>query len=181
MGLGHFDWLIILIYSIWCGFLLNHTSSNENSPFFLYIIAACETFPDLEPDRNLDIAFIVSWSRVSFPLKIRHNGVSNHRRFQCLFNRLFRHRSNKPSRLHATGLCVGNSPVAGVYPHKGPITRKMFPFDDIIMSSDMSTWWRITELSSYKNRKANYSCAPLKTSKSCWTPCVYCESNDDDR
>ena len=29
----------------------------------------------------------------------------------------------------------GNSPMTGEFPHKGPVTRKMFPFDDVIM------WW----------------------------------------
>ena len=32
-----------------------------------------------------------------------------------------------------TGLCVGNSPGPVNSPHKGPVTRKMFPFDDVIM------------------------------------------------
>ena len=32
----------------------------------------------------------------------------------CLFNRLFR--SKKTSKLHVTGLCVGNSPVTGEFP-----------------------------------------------------------------
>ena len=34
------------------------------------------------------------------------------------------------SKLRVTGLCVGNSPGT---PHKWPATRKMFPFDDVIM------------------------------------------------
>ena len=29
----------------------------------------------------------------------------------------------------------GDSPMTGEFPHKGPVTRKMFPFDDVIM------WW----------------------------------------
>ena len=47
-------------------------------------------------------------------LKWHHNernGVSNHRRFDCLFNRLFRRRSKKESKLRVTGLCNGNWPV----------------------------------------------------------------------
>ena len=32
-----------------------------------------------------------------------------------------------------TGLCVGNSPGPVNSPHKWPVTRKMFPFDDVIM------------------------------------------------
>ena len=30
-------------------------------------------------------------------------------------------------------LCEGNSPVTGEFPHKRPVARKMFPFDDVIM------------------------------------------------
>ena len=66
----------------------------------------------------------------------RHNdqdGVSNHQPHGCLLNRLFRRRSKKTSKLRVTGLCVGNSPGPVNSPHKGPVTRKMFPFDDVIM------------------------------------------------
>ena len=35
-------------------------------------------------------------------------------------------------KLRATGLCAGKSPVNS--PHKGPVTRKMILFDDVIMS-----------------------------------------------
>ena len=37
------------------------------------------------------------------------------------------------SSVSVTGLCAGNSPGTGDSPHKWPVTRKMFPFDDIIM------------------------------------------------
>ena len=63
-------------------------------------------------------------------LQWRHNGrdsFSNHQPHDCLLNRLFRRRSKKTSKLRVTGLCAGNSP------HKWPVTRKMFPFDDVIM------------------------------------------------
>ena len=72
----------------------------------------------------------------TFPLRWRHNGrdsVSNHQIHLCLLNRLFRRRSKKTSKLRITGLCVGNSPGPVNSPHKWPITRKMFPFDDVIM------------------------------------------------
>ena len=62
-----------------------------------------------------------------------HDSVSNHQPHECLFNRLFRPRSKKTSKLRVTGLCVGNSPAPVNSPHKGPVTRKMFPFDDVIM------------------------------------------------
>ena len=44
-----------------------------------------------------------------------------------------RRRSKKTSNLRVTGLCAGNSPVSIEFPHKWPVTPKMFPFDDIIM------------------------------------------------
>ena len=62
-----------------------------------------------------------------------HDSVSNHQPHECLLNRLFRRRSKKTSKLRVTGLCVGNSPGPVNSPHKGPVTRKMFPFDDVIM------------------------------------------------
>ena len=42
-------------------------------------------------------------------------------------------KSKKSSKLRVTGLCVGNSPRLVNCPHKWPVTRKMFPFDDVIM------------------------------------------------
>ena len=71
-------------------------------------------------------------------LQWRHNGrddVSNHQPHDCLLNRLFRRRSKKTSKHRVTGLCAGNSPVNS--PHKWPVTRKMFPFDDVIMESKL--------------------------------------------
>ena len=62
------------------------------------------------------------------------HGVSNHQPHGCLLSRLFRRRTKKTSKLRVTGLCVGNSPGPVTSPHKGPVTRKMFPFDDVIMS-----------------------------------------------
>ena len=71
-------------------------------------------------------------------LRWRHNerdSVSNHQPHGCLLNGLLRRRSKKTSKLRVTGLCVGNSPGPVNSPHKGPVTRKMFPFDDVIMYS----------------------------------------------
>ena len=67
----------------------------------------------------------------------RHNGpdsVSNHQPYDCLPNRLFRRRSKKSSKFRVTGLCAGihRRPVNS--PHKWPVSRKMFPFDDVIMN-----------------------------------------------
>ena len=71
------------------------------------------------------------------------DSVSNHQPYDCLLNRSFRRRWKKTSKLHVTGLCPGihRGPVNS--PHKWPVTRKMFPFDDIIMHdmfSLLSNW-----------------------------------------
>ena len=64
-----------------------------------------------------------------------HGGVSNHQSRYCLLIGSFRRRSKKTSKLGVSGLCEGNSPVTGEFPHKRPVTRKIFPFDDVIMTS----------------------------------------------
>ena len=69
-------------------------------------------------------------------LEWRHNerdNVSNHQRLDCFLHRLFRRRSKKTSKHRVTGLCERNPPVTGGFPHKGPVTRKMFSFDDVTM------------------------------------------------
>ena len=70
-----------------------------------------------------------------------HDSVSNHQPQCCLLNRLFRRRSKKTSKLRVTGLCVGNSPGPVNSPRKGPVTRKMFPFDDVIMWGLVAFMW----------------------------------------
>ena len=80
-----------------------------------------------------------AWSRrsgISLTLRWRHNGrdgTSNHQPRDCLLNSLFRRRSKQTSKLRVTDLCAGNSP------HKGPVKRKMFPFDDVIMNAEISS------------------------------------------
>ena len=66
----------------------------------------------------------------------RHNErdrVSNHQPHDCLFNRLFGHRSKKTSKLPVTDLCEGNSPVTGEFSAQRVSNAEMFPFDDVIM------------------------------------------------
>ena len=74
----------------------------------------------MTPDGSLLFAPRCSFGQVT--LRWRHNGcdsVSNHQPYYCLLNSLFRRRSKKTSKLCVTGLC--------------PVTRKMFPFDDVTM------------------------------------------------
>ena len=69
-------------------------------------------------------------------LQWRHDecgGVSNHRRLDCLLQSFVQAQIKESLRkLRVTGLYERNPPYS---PHKGPVTRKMFPFDDAIMSS----------------------------------------------
>ena len=89
-----------------------------------------------------ELCILSGWSTFicSATLLGRHNGrdgVSNRQPYDCLLSRLFRRRWRKTSNLRATGLCAGISPVTGDFPHKGPVTREMFPFDDTIMNTVM--------------------------------------------
>ena len=64
-----------------------------------------------------------------------HDGVSNHRCLDCLFNKLFRRRSKKTSKLRVTGLCAGNSPVTGEFTAQRASNAKNVPI-----------WWRHHEI-----------------------------------
>ena len=59
------------------------------------------------------------------------DGVSNDQPHDCLLNRLFKRRSKKTSKLRATGLCAGNSPVTGEFPAQRASNVE-----------NVSIWWR---------------------------------------
>ena len=61
------------------------------------------------------------------------DGVSNHQPHDCLLNCLFRRRSKKTSKLRVTAFVRGIQRWPVNSPHKGPVTREIFPFDDVIM------------------------------------------------
>ena len=63
-----------------------------------------------------------------------HDGVSNHRRLDCLFNRLFRRRSKKTTKLRVTGLCEGNSAVTGDFPAQRASNAENVSVHDVIKS-----------------------------------------------
>ena len=76
-------------------------------------------------------------------LQWRHNerdGVSNHQPHDCLLNRLLRRRSKKTSKLRVTGLCTGNSSVAGEIP-----TQRASNAENV------SIWWRHHVLKEFKS------------------------------
>ena len=67
-------------------------------------------------------------------LQWRHNesdGVSNHQPHNCSLNLSFWRNSKKTSKLRVTGLCEGNSPVAGEIPAQRNSNAK-----------NVSIWWR---------------------------------------
>ena len=73
------------------------------------------------------------------------DGVSNHQPYDCLLNCLSGRRSKKTSKPASLAFVLGipRRPVNS--PHKWPVTRKLFPFDDffmylILISSTVIDW-----------------------------------------
>ena len=99
----------------WLHPVVLHASVNVPWCYWASIFVVCIT----------ELLWIYLWS-----LQWRHNGldgVSNHQSHHCLLSRLFGRRSKKISKLRVTGLCVV------IHRSPGPVTRKMFTFDDVIM------------------------------------------------
>ena len=86
-----------------------------------------------------------------------HNGVSNHQPYDCLFNRLFRRRSKKTSKLRVTDLCVGNSPGTGE-----------FSAQMASNAENVSIWWRHRDID-YFARLIYNECPLLWVISSHWT------------
>ena len=95
-----------------------------------------------------------SWGRAEQRVTpLLRGGASNHGSWRKnvvnSYNPLFRRRSKKTSKLRVIGLCAGNSP------HKWPVTRKKFPFDDVIMKM-ASLYWTAWIWYEYDNNKAKH-------------------------
>ena len=82
----------------------------------------------------------VLWTRSLLWGHSGRDGVSNHHRIYCLLNRLFRCRSKKTPKLRVTDFVRGIHRCPVNSPQKGPVTWKIFPFDDIIMESPRVKW-----------------------------------------
>ena len=81
-------------------------------------------------------SIVIFTRKATRSLQWRHNkrdGISNHRRFHCLLNWWFMRRSKKTSKFRVTGFVRGIHRWPMDSPHKRPVTRKIFPFDDVIM------------------------------------------------
>ena len=109
-------------------------SLNMLSRIAFLVGSRCPSWTVAWPNTVVDANQLISYhiDILIWTLQWRQNkrdGVSNHR---CP-HYLLRCRSKKTSKFRVTGLCKGNSPVNGGSPPKGPVTRTMFPFDDVIM------------------------------------------------
>ena len=85
---------------------------------------------------NIHATPLVKVTKHDPSLQWRHNereGVTNHRRIDCLLNCLFRRRSKKTPKIRVTRLCEGIRRWLVDSPRKGPVMRIIFPFDDIII------------------------------------------------
>ena len=72
----------------------------------------------------------------SFTLQWHHNGrdgVSDHQPHDCLLKRLFRRRSKKHQSSASLAFVWGIHRWPMNSPHKGSVTRKMFPFNYVIL------------------------------------------------
>ena len=114
-------------------------------PWYWYVFSrniTVSAYWRIDTSRNISVSTLMNqyqkWVSVtSFDfstLEWRHNGrdsVSNHQPDDCLFNRLFRRRSKKTSKLRVAGLCAGNSPGTGE-----------FPAQMASNAETVSIWWR---------------------------------------
>ena len=89
-------------------------------------------------------AYISASMKFGLKLLWRHNerdGVSNHQTHDCLFKRFLSadQRNHQISAALAFARGIHRWPVNS--PHKGPVTRKMFPFDEFIMVKACRLHW----------------------------------------
>ena len=75
----------------------------------------------------------------------------NHRRLDCLLNRLFSRKSKKTLKLRITALFDGKPSMTGGFLSQRASYAKMFPLDDVIMDTawpmqGISLWWLVSFL-----------------------------------
>ena len=106
--------------------------------------------------------------QLGHPLQWRHNergGASDHRRLECLLNRLFRCRSKQTSKLRVTDFCEGNSPVTSE-----------FPAQRASNAENVSIWLRHHAVSNYIPI-ALCRCKCLSTPKMQYSICIVLVTN----
>ena len=83
------------------------------------------------------------------------DGVSNHQRLVCLLNRWFRRRLKKPIKAPRHWSLWGEFTGDPWIPAKRPVTRKRFPFDDVIMGNPECATGRHTPASHTRHHRAH--------------------------
>ena len=104
-------------------------------------------------------------------LERRHNeryGVSNYRRLECLLNR-FSGAGQRKRQSSASLAFVRGIHWWPVTPHKGLVTRKIFPFDDVTMASK----WISEYHKHVSNRSKRFDCQWDSTVNE-WSPITTC-------
>ena len=128
------------MFQLWIAFVMITALSALNSLIFA-ILHCC--FTDTWAYRmNTQMPVRYHWRIWVIPLQWRHNGrdsVSNQQPHDCLLSRLFRRRSKKIWKLALLAFLRGIRLGPVNSPHKGPVTRKRFPFDDVIMRIGTNT------------------------------------------
>ena len=129
--------------------MIYHIFRRSDRNVLIYVSDTCVFYTTIKIDMNEGLEFLVM---ISTPYMLtmltiyrqpvdtlpwrrnERDGVSNHQPRDCLFNRLFRRKSKKTSKLRVTGLCEGNSPVTGEFPAQRASNAEMFRFHDVIMN-----------------------------------------------
>ena len=96
------------------------------------------------------LCYVLLWCSVGFTLRWRHNGrdsVSNHQPYRAIiYSTVY---SDADERKHQSSASLAfvwgihRSPVNS--PHKWPVTRKMFPFHDVIKTHILHGYFRATD------------------------------------
>ena len=109
-------------------------------------VVGCRNWPVMRVPQFIALRrngrLVMTLPDVFYALQWRHNEpdcVSNHQPHDCLLNRLFRHRSKKHQSSASLAFVRGIHRGTVNFPHKGSVTRKMFPFDDVIMEYHVKT------------------------------------------
>ena len=139
-GLLFVSFLVLFLYSpMHCTMSQMKRNENGTQSYRMYLISFhCVHQTTIIVDMYPEYADFTTASIAQHVTNLGHQNVAlqwrqNHQPYVCLLNRLFRRRSKKTSKLRVNGLCAGNSPGPVNSPHKWPVTRKMLPFDDVIM------------------------------------------------
>ena len=106
-----------------------HAYTGRRAPVALWVRKHCSPREDMQSVLHTQCLLLHTNK-----LQWRHNGqddVSNHQPHDCILSRIFRRRSKKISKLHVTGLCMGNSSLAGEVPAQMASNTE-----------NVSIWWR---------------------------------------